>query len=55
MLCGDYGNAKEWRDGGFDQDYRNTVPGLNYRMSNLQAAVGLAQLERFDEMLGWPD
>jgi perosamine synthetase len=51
MLCGDYGNAKEWRDGGFDQDYRNTVPGLNYRMSNLQAAVGLAQLERFDEML----
>jgi perosamine synthetase len=51
MLCGDYGNAKEWRNGGFDSDYRNTVPGLNYRMSNLQAAVGLAQLERFDELL----
>jgi perosamine synthetase len=51
MLCGDYGNAEEWRDGGFDSDYRNTVPGLNYRMSNMQAAVGLAQLERFDELL----
>ena len=51
MLCGDYGNAESWRDGGFDQNYRNTVPGLNYRMSNLQAAVGLAQLERFDELL----
>jgi perosamine synthetase len=51
MLCGDFGNAAEFRDGGFDGDYRHTVPGLNYRMSNLQAAVGLAQLERFDEML----
>lgn len=51
MLCGDFGNAQEWRDGGFDADYRNSVPGLNYRMSNMQAAVGLAQLERFDELL----
>jgi perosamine synthetase len=51
MLCGDLGNAAAWRDGGFDKDYRNTLPGLNYRMSNLQAAVGLAQLERFDELL----
>lgn len=51
MLCGELGNAKEWRDGGFDSEYRNTVPGLNYRMSNLQAAVGLAQLERFDTLL----
>jgi perosamine synthetase len=51
MLCGDIGNAAGWRDGGFDKDYRNTLPGLNYRMSNLQAAVGLAQLERFDELL----
>jgi perosamine synthetase len=50
MLCGKYGNAKLWRDGGFDSDYRNIVPGLNYRMSNLQAAVGLAQMERFDEL-----
>lgn len=51
MLCGDFGNAREWRDGGFDGDYRNAVPGLNYRMSNLQAAVGLAQLERIDSLL----
>lgn len=51
MLCGELGNAKEWRDGGFDADYRNTFPGLNYRMSNMQAAVGLAQLERFDALL----
>jgi len=51
MLCGDFGNAQVWRDGGFDAEYRNTVPGLNYRMSNLQAAVGLAQVERFDYLL----
>lgn len=51
MLCGQFGNAKEWRDGGFDGDYRNALPGLNYRMSNMQAAVGLAQLERLDDLL----
>lgn len=51
MLCGELGNAKEWRDGGFDAEYRNTIPGLNMRMSNMQAAVGLAQLERFDALL----
>lgn len=51
MLCGDFGNAKLWRDGGFDSEYRHSVPGLNYRMSNMQAAVGLAQLERFDRLL----
>ena len=51
MLCGEFGNAAEWRDGGFDAEYRNHIPGLNYRMSNMQAAVGLAQLERFDDLL----
>lgn len=51
MLCGELGNAKQWRDGGFDSEYRNILPGLNYRMSNMQAAVGLAQLERFDGLL----
>jgi len=51
MLCGEFGNAKEYRDGGFDSGYRNVVPGLNYRMSNMQAAVGLAQIERFDSLL----
>lgn len=50
MLCGDFGNAKQWRDGGFNSDYRHDVPGLNYRMSNMQAAVGLAQLERFEDL-----
>lgn len=52
MLCGDFGNARDYRDGGFGADYRNVVAGLNYRMSNLQAAVGLAQVERFDSLLG---
>lgn len=51
MLCGDFGNAASYRDGGFDSEYRNVLSGLNYRMSNLQAAVGLAQLERFDRLL----
>lgn len=52
MLCGKFKNAKDWRDGGFDSDYRNVIPGLNYRMSNMQAAIGLAQLERFDDLIG---
>lgn len=51
MLCGSFGNARDFRDGGFDSDYRNSIPGLNYRMSNMQAALGLAQLERFDSLL----
>lgn len=51
MLCGKFGNAKDWRDGGFDSEYRHHLPGLNYRMSNVQAALGLAQLERFDGLL----
>lgn len=51
MLCGKFGNAKAWRDGGFDSEYRCHVPGLNYRMSNMQAALGLAQLERLDSLL----
>jgi len=51
MLCGKFGNAREWRDGGFDDEYRNVLPGLNYRMSNMQAALGLAQFERLDSLL----
>jgi len=51
-LVGDFGNAREWRNGGFDEEYRNTLPGLNYRMTNIQAAIGLAQMERCDELLG---
>ncbi len=51
MLCGEFGNARDLRDGGFDSEYRSVVPGLNYRMSNMQAAVGLAQIERIDSLL----
>jgi perosamine synthetase len=51
MLCGEFGEAAAFRDGGFDSEYRNHIPGLNYRMSNMQAAVGLAQIERFDSLL----
>lgn len=31
-------------------EYRHDAAGFNYRMTNLNAAVGLAQLERLDEM-----
>ncbi|MED6309972.1 MAG: DegT/DnrJ/EryC1/StrS family aminotransferase, partial [Pseudomonadota bacterium] len=33
-------------------DYLHDAVGFNYRMTNLNAAVGLAQLERLDEMVG---
>ena len=32
--------------------YEHTEIGFNYRLSNVLAAVGLAQLERLDEMIG---
>jgi perosamine synthetase len=51
MICGDFGKAQQWRDGGFDAEYYHDIPGLNYRMTNLQAAIGLAQLERLGELL----
>lgn len=51
MLVGNIGNARKFRDGGFTSDYDMTVAGLNYRMTNLQAAVGCAQLERIDELV----
>ena len=50
-LVGDLRNARDWRDGGFDKNYVNQIPGLNYRMTNIQAALGCAQLERIDEIL----
>src|SRR3990167_4587827 len=43
--------ARAWRNGGFDSEYSHTVPGLNYRMTNIQAALGLAQIERLDYLL----
>ena len=33
--------------------YWHDEVGFNYRMTNLQAAIGLAQLERIDEILSW--
>ena len=33
------------------EEYSHDAVGYNYRMTNLNAAVGLAQLERLDEML----
>jgi dTDP-4-amino-4,6-dideoxygalactose transaminase len=32
-------------------EYYHDIAGFNYRMTNLNAAVGLAQLERLDEMI----
>ena len=29
--------------------YWHEIVGFNYRMTNLQAAVGVAQMERFEE------
>ena len=34
-----------------EKKYWHTDIGYNYRMTNLQAALGLAQLERIDELL----
>ena len=41
------------RDHGMSQDkrYWHLVAGFNYRMTNLQAAIGLAQLERIEDIL----
>lgn len=51
MLVGNLGNAQKFRDGGFTSDYDVLVPGLNYRMTNLQGAIGCAQLERLPELV----
>lgn len=43
------------RDHGMSRErkYYHEVVGFNYRMTNLQAAIGLAQTERIDEILEW--
>lgn len=43
------------RDHGMSRErkYYHEVVGFNYRMTNLQAAIGLAQLEHIDEILDW--
>lgn len=46
---------KVYRDHGMDKRrrYYHEVIGYNYRMTNLQAAIGTAQVERIDEILSW--
>ncbi len=46
-----YGKAMQLRDHGMNKDkrYWHDVIGYNYRMTNLQAAVGVAQMEQFDK------
>lgn len=45
--------ARRLRDVAFSDERRfyHTELGFNYRLTNLQAAVGVAQLERFDELV----
>jgi perosamine synthetase len=49
-----FARAKSLRDHGMDPErrYWHIEPGFNYRLTNLQAAVGVAQLERVDRILG---
>lgn len=46
--------ARKFKDQAFEKEKRfwHKDVGFNYRMSNLHAAVGLAQLERIDEYVG---
>ncbi len=48
-----YARAKLLRDHAMSTDkrYWHTEVGYNYRMTNLQAALGVAQMERIDEFL----
>ncbi|TAJ53840.1 MAG: DegT/DnrJ/EryC1/StrS family aminotransferase [Chitinophagaceae bacterium] len=45
--------CKELRDHGMssNEKYLHVALGYNYRMTNMQAAIGLAQLERVDDIL----
>lgn len=45
--------ARELRDHGFspERHFWHRFRAFNYRMSNLQAAIGLAQVERLDELV----
>lgn len=49
----DWERARMLRDHGMSRErrYWHTDIGFNYRMTNLQAAIGLAQLERLDHVL----
>jgi len=46
---------RQLRDHGMSKEkkYWHDMVGYNYRMTNIQAAIGCAQLERIDEILSW--
>ena len=39
-----------YRDHGMARPYFHIVPGLNYRLTNVAAAIGCAQLDKFDQL-----
>lgn len=49
MLIGDVSLARQYRNGGFDENYIFSIPGLNYRPTAFQAALGIAQLEKVND------
>jgi perosamine synthetase len=55
MTCTDdetYGHRMRFmRSHGQTGKYLHTMPGLNYRMTDVEAAIGRKQLERLDDML----
>lgn len=54
ICCEDEGirhDASLFRDGGHDENFRHTVPGLNYRMTAMQAAYGLGQLPTLEDRI----
>jgi perosamine synthetase len=48
-----YNRCKYLRDHAMSKEkrYWHTAPGFNFRMTNIQAAIGCAQLERVDEFM----
>lgn len=48
-----YEKAKVIRDHGMDPEkkYMHNISGSNYRMTNVQAAMGIAQISRVDEII----
>lgn len=42
--------VRRYRDHGMVRPYYHLVPGLNYRLTNIAAALGCAQMERFDDL-----
>jgi perosamine synthetase len=51
MVVGRHVDAiRLYRDHGLTRPYHHLVPGLNYRLTNLAAAIGCAQMERYDAL-----